>query len=85
MIFKIDVLKIFATFTGKHQCWRPSTFLKRDSNSGVFPVNIANFLRTFFYRKPPVAASLPDKVSAVLEDIVIVPSDTKWGVLELNN
>ena len=40
-------------------------------------MNIANFLRTFFYRKPPVAASLPDKVSAVLEDIVIVPSDTK--------
>ena len=52
MFFKIGVLKNFANFIGKHQCWsifliklqawRPATLLKRDSNTG------AKFLRTLF-------------------------------------
>ena len=46
MFFKIEVLKNFANFTGKHLCWslfliklqalRPPFLLKRDSNTGVF-------------------------------------------------
>ena len=40
----IGVLKNFAIFAGKHLCW--SLFLKKDSNTGGFPVNIAKFSRT---------------------------------------
>ena len=48
MFFKVDVLKNFAIFTGKHV---------KDGN--YFPPNIAKFLRTdFFCRTPPVAASI---------------------------
>ena len=43
------VLKIFASFTGKHLCWnlfknlfRPATLLKRDSNTDVFLRNLQN-------------------------------------------
>ena len=52
MFFKIGVLKNFANFIGKHQCWslfliklqawRPATLLKRDSNTGVFLWNLRN-------------------------------------------
>ena len=45
MLFKISSIKNFAIFTGKHLCWglfliklqayRPTIFLKRDSNTGV--------------------------------------------------
>ena len=58
MFFEISSLKNFAIFTGIHLCWglfliklqafRPSTFLKRNSNT-VFPVDIAKFLRTAFF------------------------------------
>ena len=44
---KKAVLENFPNFTGKHLCWslflmklqafRPTTLLKRDSNTGVFP------------------------------------------------
>ena len=54
MFFKMDVLKIFANFTGKHLCWilfliklhalRPPERLQHRS----FPVKFANFLRTAF-------------------------------------
>ena len=47
MLFKIDVLKNFALFTGKNLCWslsltklldrRHATLLKRGSNTGAFP------------------------------------------------
>ena len=57
---KRAVLKNFAIFRGKHLCmslflkklqaWRPATLLKRDSNTGAFPLNIANFLKTLFWR-----------------------------------
>ena len=46
MFLKIDVLKNFAIFTGKHLSWslisnkvvalKPATLLKRDSNTGIF-------------------------------------------------
>ena len=35
MFLKINVLKNFANFTGKH-LFRPATLSKRDSNVGVF-------------------------------------------------
>ena len=66
MFFKIDSLKSFAIFTGKHLCWglfliklhtfRPATFLKRDSNTGVSCAYCEIFKNSFFYRNPLVAA-----------------------------
>ena len=59
MSFKIDVLKNFAIFTGKHLCWssfliklqacKPANLLKRDPNTGAFFKKIAKFLRTVFF------------------------------------
>ena len=59
MYFRIGVLKNFAIFTGKHQCWSlflinmqawtPATLLKRDSNIGFFLWNLQKFLRTPFF------------------------------------
>ena len=53
LFFKIDVLKNFENFTGKHLCWsfffmklqtfRPATLLKRDSNTGNLLWNLWNF------------------------------------------
>ena len=45
MLFKVAALKDSQYFE-----------LKRDSNRGVFYVNIANFSTTAFFRTPPVAA-----------------------------
>ena len=55
MFFKISVFKNFAIFTEKHLCWSLfsmklqawilATFLKRDSNAGVYLVSIVKFLR----------------------------------------
>ena len=64
MFFRIGVLKNFANFIGKHQCWsifsiklQTWTLLKIDSTR-VFSCEIYNiFQNTFFYRAPPVAAS----------------------------
>ena len=71
MFSKISALKNFANVIGKHQCWsifliklqawRSATLLKRDSNTGVFLCEICEiFKNTFFYRTPPVAASVKD-------------------------
>ena len=56
----------FKVFTGKHLCWglfliklqvfRPTTYLKRDPNSGVSCGYCEIFKNSFFYRKLPVAA-----------------------------
>ena len=64
---KIGVLKNATNFTWKHLCWslfstklpafEPATLLKRDSNTGVFLWVLRNVKSSFFYRKPPVAAS----------------------------
>ena len=48
---KKGALKNVANFTGKHlflinfQAWGPATFLKRDSNTGVFPVKFPKLFR----------------------------------------
>ena len=60
MFFKIVVLKNFAIFTGKHQCWslfliKLQTFrlqcfnIKKRFHHRCFPVNIAKFVRTAFF------------------------------------
>ena len=66
MFFKIGVFEKSTIFTGKHlhwslfliklQAWRPATLVKRLQHM-CFSVNIAKFLRTVFYRIPPVTAS----------------------------
>ena len=66
MFFKIGVLKNFANFIGKCQCWsifltklqasRPATLLKKDSNTGSCEI-CDIFENIFFYRTSPVAAS----------------------------
>ena len=58
MFFKIGVLKIFASFTGKHLCWSPllmklqawrsANFIKTRLQHGCFPVKFIKFLRTPF-------------------------------------
>ena len=41
------------------QASRDATLLKRDSDTGVFPVNIEkNFKNCLIYRTPPVTASV---------------------------
>ena len=67
MFFELSRIKNFAIFTGKHLCsglfliklqaFRPATFLKRDSNTGVSCGYCEIFKNSFFYRKPVVAAS----------------------------
>ena len=73
MWFKIGVLKIFAIFTGKYLCWslflikllNLLNFIKRRLQRRCFPVNIAKFLRTLFFRLSTVAASTaPSLVSS---------------------
>ena len=56
MSFKI---KNFAIFRGKHLCWslfvikfpacKPANLLKRGSNTSIFSINIAKYLRTAFF------------------------------------
>ena len=62
MFFKIGVLKKFAIFTGKRQCWslfliKLQAFMKKRRQHRCFPVNIANFLKAVFYRTAPVYVS----------------------------
>ena len=64
---KKAVVNIFAKFTGKHLCQslfcnkvtghRPATLLRKRLWHRYFPVNFTKFLRSPFYRTPPVAAS----------------------------
>ena len=42
------IIKNFAKFTGKQQCLRPATLLKKRLWHSCFPVNFAKFLRTPF-------------------------------------
>ena len=58
MLFKIDVIRSFGTFTVKHLCrslfliklhvWRPATLLKRNSSTGAFLWNCEIFKNNFF-------------------------------------
>ena len=53
MFFKTGALENFAIFTEKHLCWSLRAFLlKKRFQHRYFPVNIAKFLRTAFYRSP---------------------------------
>ena len=64
---KKGVLKSFAKFTEKHLCkslflnkvadqW-PATLFKKELWNRCFPVDLAKFLRFFFFRTPLMAAS----------------------------
>ena len=69
VIFKKDVLKNFATFTGKHLCQslffnkaagqaKPATLFKKESLPQVFSCEFCEIFRNIFsYRTLPVAAS----------------------------
>ena len=68
MFFKIGVLENIEHFTGKNLCWRPffiklqacrpTTLLKRVSNTAFFLCEIFEiFKNTFFYKTSPVDAS----------------------------
>ena len=67
MFFEISSLKNFAIFTGIYLCWglfliklqafRPSTFLKRNSNTGVSCGYCKIFKNSLFHRAPPAVAS----------------------------
>ena len=51
MFCKVDALKIFAIFTGKHLGWRfiLINFIKKRHQQRCFPVNVAKCLSTAFY------------------------------------
>ena len=70
MFFKIDALKNLVIFTAKQLClpvlqslfdkaagFSAYNFIKKRLQHSCFPVKFAKFLRTCFYRTPPVAAS----------------------------
>ena len=59
MFFKIDVLKIFANFTGKRL--KTCSFIKKRLQHKCFPVKFRNILRAPFFRTPPIAASGRDR------------------------
>ena len=57
MFFRICVLQDFAIFTGKNLRWSLflitlDALLKRDSNTGVFLLNLRLFQERLFYRTP---------------------------------
>ena len=60
MFFKIDVLKNFSIFTGKHLCWSLffiKLFIKEESPTQAFSCEYCEILMNrFFYRTPSVAA-----------------------------
>ena len=69
IIFKIGVhekfcnihrtTRVLESLLIKWQVWRPATLSIKRLQHRCFPVNIAKFLRTaFFYRTPPVVASI---------------------------
>ena len=68
VFWKKGVLRNFAKFTGKHLCQslffnnvaglKACNFIEKDNLAQVFSMNFAKFLNTFFYRTPPMAASV---------------------------
>ena len=56
---KAPVLESLFNKVAGLNAWRPATLLKRESNTGCFPVSIANFFKkNFFYRTPSVGLLL---------------------------
>ena len=76
VICRKSVLRNFSKFTGRHLCQglffnkvsglRPATLLKKRLSYSCFSVNFEKFLRTPFYRTPPVAASGSDRGSSTI-------------------
>ena len=68
VFWKKGVLRNFAKFTGKHLCQslffnnvaglKACNFIEKENLAQVFSMNFAKFLNTFFYRTPPMAASV---------------------------
>ena len=57
MFFKRAVLRNFANYSGQHVCW--SLLLIKKTPTQVFSFEICEiFKNTFFYRTPPVNASV---------------------------
>ena len=88
MFCEKDVLRNFAKFAEKHLCQslffkivaglRPATLLKKRLWHRCFPVNFAKFLTIpFFYRTPPVAASIRDPVATVA-NVLNIQSSIKY-------
>ena len=73
---KKGVPKNFPNFAGKHLCWslfliklrgfRPATFLKRDSNTGVYLSICEIFKNTYFEEYLRMIASETNKVVEIL-------------------
>ena len=63
VFYKTDILKNFAKFTGKHLCQslfsRSVTSLKKETVAQLFSCEFCEiFKNSFFYKTPPVAASV---------------------------
>ena len=57
VFYKKGALKNFTKFTRKRLCQRPAALLKKRLWRRCFPVGFVKFLRKYFYRTLPVAAS----------------------------
>ena len=80
MLFKTRVLKIFKNFTVKRLCWSLFliTLLKKESNR-FFTDKFSKFLQTpFFYRRPPVAASIFCKDFVDMIILILILEDPMW-------
>ena len=80
MLFKTRVLKIFKNFTVKRLCWSLFliTLLKKESNR-FFTDKFSKFLQTpFFYRRPPVAASVFCKDFVDMIILILILEDPMW-------
>ena len=82
VLCKEGALKNFTKFTGKHLYQslffhevaglRPASLSKKSLWHRCFPVNFVKFLRTHFYRKPPMVAFIGVEAVAVVAGIVAV-------------
>ena len=78
MFFKVSVLKNFTIFIGKTSAGvslfffflKACNFIKKRLQHECFPLNIAKFSRTGFYRTPPVATSVVCKITIITSFLV---------------
>ena len=71
LFFKIDILKNFTNFTGKHLCW--SLFLLKKTPTHVLCCETCIiFKNNFFYRTPPVAASVRSRLTKKISSYLLV-------------
>ena len=77
MFFKIGVLKDFANFTGKHQCWsrflikltERTPTLKEDSNTCVFLWRLRSFWEQLVLKNYFGGCFIMDKMSQLLKPV----------------